>query len=93
MGHWFLFAQNSLLRIVPHPNAFLPSFLSKRETEIQRETERETERDRERQRETERDRETDRDRERQRETERERPLAHTTTHHQPHVVTGFSDKQ
>ena len=87
MGHWFLFAQNSLLRIVPHPNAFLPSFLSNRETEIQRETERETERDRERQRETERDRE------RQRETERERPLAHTTTHHQPHVVTGFSDKQ
>ena len=53
MGHWFLFAQNSLLRIVPHPNAFLSPFLSKRETERQRERQRETERDRERQRETE----------------------------------------
>ena len=39
MGHWFLFAQNSLLRIVPHPNAFLSPFLSKRETERQRERE------------------------------------------------------
>ena len=67
MGHWFLFAQNSLLRIVPHPNAFLSSFLSKRETGRQRETERY----RERQRETERDR------------ERDIPLAHTTTHHHP----------
>ena len=68
MGHWFLFAQNSLLRIVPHPNAFLSPFLSKRETERHRE------RDRERERETERDREreTERDRERQRETERDR---------------------
>ena len=82
MGHWFLFAQNSLLRIVPHPNAFLSSFLSKRETERQGERQRETGR--------ERQRETERDRERQRETD---PLAHTTTHHQPNVVTGLSDKQ
>merc|ERR1711983_622156 len=28
MGHWFLFAQNSLLRLVPHPNALLSFFLS-----------------------------------------------------------------
>ena len=100
MGHWFLFAQNSLLRVVPHPNAFISPFLYKRETERQRETGREieTERDRERQRETERDREsqreTERVRERQRETERETdPLAHTTTHHQPNAVIGLSDKQ
>ena len=65
MGHWFLFAQNSLLRIVPHPNAFLSSFLSKRETERQGERQRDTERYREIQRDTERYRE------RQRETERE----------------------
>ena len=45
---------------------------------VQRETQRQTERVRERQRETERETDT---------------LAHTTTHHQPNVVTGLSDKQ
>ena len=46
---------------------------------------------RERRGERERQRDTERDRERQRETDI--PLAHTTTHHQPNVVTGLSDKQ